>query len=259
MLAHDPRQITPQVNGTLVGQENSRCTHRMSSDVIAVLLPGLDGTGKLLRDFASRSPAGIRAQVVPYPIDEVLSYSELCVYVRERLPAAAPFVIVAESFSGPVAVTLASRPIDGLRGVVLAASFVTPPSLPVWRFLPWRTVFRFPAPVRLLRQLMAGPNRAMLHDIRAAIQGVSPHVLAARIRSTLTVDVRRELKAVTHPLLYIRAERDRVVPARCLHDILAVREDAVVESLDTLHAVLQHEPDAAWKLISGFSRRAHAD
>ena len=224
----------------------------MSSDLIAILLPGLDGTGKLFSRLVSRCPRQFRPQVISYPDDRTLDYAQLEALVRRQLPSDTPFIIVAESFSGPVAVALASGPMDNLRGVVLAASFVTAPRLGAWRFLPWRTLFRFPAPVAILRQLLTASDSTLLRDMQASIRDVSAHVLAARVRSALSVDVRRELASVTCPLLYIRAQRDRVIPSRCLRDILSVREDVAVESLDAPHPVLQHEPGAAWEAISHF-------
>jgi pimeloyl-ACP methyl ester carboxylesterase len=226
----------------------------MDDGRIAVMLPGLDGTGKLFDRVVRRCPRWIHPLVVPYPGDEILDYPQLESFVRERLPRDKPFIIVAESFSGPVAVRIASRPPANLAGVVLAASFVTPSARAVWRYLPWRTLFRFPAPVQVLRRVLLASDSALLGEMREAIRSVSPRVLAARVRSTLSIDARAELARVTCPLLYIRARRDRVVPLRCLRDILSVREDVVVESLDAPHPVLQHEPDAAWKLIDRFAR-----
>ncbi len=231
----------------------------MKRELIVVLLPGLDGTGRLFSRLVDRAPRHLQPQVVSYPCDQALSYQELEVLVHEQLPADAPYIIVGESFSGPIAVSLASRPTTNLRGVVLAASFVTPPALRLWRHLPWRVAFRFQAPSLVLRQLLTASDEALLREVRDAVRLVSPPTLATRVRSALAVDVRRELAAVQCPVLYIQALRDLVVSPRCLREIASVRGDVAVQRVDTRHLVLQLEPDASWELIDGFASRVHAD
>ena len=75
-----------------------------------VLLPGLDGTGKLFAEFLEALDLGSSAQVVPYPPDIPLGYDELETLVRAALPAHGPFIILGESFSGPLAIRIAARP-----------------------------------------------------------------------------------------------------------------------------------------------------
>src|ERR1700678_115896 len=64
-----------------------------------VLLPGLDGTGKLFVEFLMALDLGSSAQVVSYPPDIPLGYDELEPLVRAALPTRGRFVILGESFS----------------------------------------------------------------------------------------------------------------------------------------------------------------
>ena len=73
-----------------------------------VLLPGLDGTGLLFDPLLRILPSHFSSIVISYPPDEPLGYAELVPYVKSRIPANEDFVIVAESFSGPLAVEIAS-------------------------------------------------------------------------------------------------------------------------------------------------------
>lgn len=95
-----------------------------------VLLPGLDGTGTLftpLLDHLAATPV-----VASYP-PEPLSYERLLAQVARLLPDG-PFVILAESFSGPLAIRLAYRRPPGLQALVLVSSF---PRFPWGRWLRW--------------------------------------------------------------------------------------------------------------------------
>ena len=94
-----------------------------------VLLPGLDGTGKLYRWFVDKAPAGFGFSVVEYPSHRQLSYPEYAEFVLEEHAPSAPFFLVAESFSGPVAVLTAAKRPEALVGVVLCNTFVVPPAL----------------------------------------------------------------------------------------------------------------------------------
>lgn len=94
-----------------------------------LLLPGLDGTGELLRDFASRlAPLG-PVEILRYPGDRPRDYdalySELAQTHIDR-----DSVVLAESFAGPLGIALAARAAIPPRGLVLCASFAANP-------LPW--------------------------------------------------------------------------------------------------------------------------
>ena len=55
-----------------------------------VLLPGMDGTGIMLRPFVEQLPKGIDVQVVSYPEDIYLTHQQLADRVRDILPSSEP-------------------------------------------------------------------------------------------------------------------------------------------------------------------------
>ena len=68
-----------------------------------VLLPGMDGTGQLFAPFLAALGPEFRTRVVSYPVDQPLGYAELELLARAAIPARGPYVILGESFSGPIA------------------------------------------------------------------------------------------------------------------------------------------------------------
>ena len=84
-----------------------------------VLLPGLDGTGRLFKDFIAALPPTLSAVAVAYPGDRCLPYADLAAIVQSNLPTPEPFVLVAESFSTPLAIACAAKQPLGLKGLVL--------------------------------------------------------------------------------------------------------------------------------------------
>src|SRR6185369_5547099 len=91
-----------------------------------VLLPGMDGTGEMFAPLLGQQMSGIEPTVVRYP-DRAATYAQHEAVVRCELPRDRPYVLLGESFSGPVAVAIAAEQPRGLVGIVLCASFLTSP------------------------------------------------------------------------------------------------------------------------------------
>ena len=180
-----------------------------------ILLPGLDGTGELFAPLLSNLPPSLSAKVVSYPTSKVQSYAELEEVATRELPTDEPYILLGESFSGPVAVSIAARNPNGLVGLILVCSFVQCP-VPVLRYAK-RLASILPlglVPSRLIAHLAFGRFRtpALIKQLRAAVQAVAPAVVQARLRAVAEVDVRADLTRVRVPVFYLGASEDRLVP-----------------------------------------------
>lgn len=221
-----------------------------------VLLPGMNGTGKLFRPFVQALAGQFTVITAEYPGDQRVTYSALVDTVRSLLPASGPYVLVAESFSTPIAILCAAQADDNLRGLVLCAGFAHSP-VPSWLALLaplLRPAFSMPLPEMLTKHLLLGNSaRALLlGEVRNAVACVKPYVLSQRLRAIMRCDVRRELALTTLPLLYVRATQDRLVGMRSFEDIRAVRPDALLIEIEAPHLVLQREPEESAMAISAF-------
>jgi pimeloyl-[acyl-carrier protein] methyl ester esterase len=192
-----------------------------------VLLPGMDGTGMLFAGFVTALPESFETMTVRYPTDRPLSNLELEGIVRAACPVTEPFMLVAESFSTPLAIQYAASNPVNLEGLVLCAGFATSPVRGWRRLLGWLLsplVFRVPLPNLAAKLWLVGPDAppSLLATVRAAVSSVQPRVLAARLRAVLGCDVRAELCRVAAPVLYIQAKqgssRQRGVPRRASAD-----------------------------------------
>lgn len=222
-----------------------------------VLLPGLDGTGALFGPLRE-ALGGVDhvVSVVAYPHNQELDYAAL---VEGLALPEEPFVLVAESFSGPVALALAARRPPHLRGVVLVATFARPPVLGSALLLPFVGPFLFrPAlPALLLRCFLVGfgAPSSLVALVAATIRGVPPRVLAHRVRAVLAVDAEAHARVCVVPVLYLRAAHDRLVPrrsARLLRDAIPGME---LREVAGPHLLLQASPEAAAREIRAFLRR----
>ena len=213
-----------------------------------VLLPGLDGTGDLFERFLAAAPANCSPVCLALPNDRSRSYRELAAWVAQRLPAG-PLALIAESFSGPLAVLIAAGN-PQVRALVLCATFVEPP-LP--RFLarvPARLFDRVP-PSALLRAVLTGGDRALAEAIRGALANLSGALVASRVRQALTVEIDAELAQLSCPVLVLSAKRDHIMR----RSIAAKLPQSTLVELDAPHLLLQTRAREAWAEITRFLAR----
>ena len=218
---------------------------------LIIILPGMDGTGELLRALADQLALHRPVQLLAYPRDEPLSYAQLTTYVAERAPDR-PFVVLGESFSGPIAIEIAATDPRAV-GLVLASSFARPP-LPAQfaalaRFLDLRWL-----PKRIIATALMGSTAtpelaARLHQVLAAL----PHeILQFRAREVLRVDKRNRLREITCPVLCLHGRFDYLVNRRQVDEIATAQPRCQVHWLDSSHMLLATHPEAAVKAINQF-------
>lgn len=219
-----------------------------------LLLPGMDGTGRLFGPLMEELPSWLEPQAVAYPGDRPRGYTELLDSIT--LPDE-PFAIVAESFSGPLAVALAHRHSHQVLALVLAASFVRSPV----RFTPrWSAALVVPQlfthlpPAWVLRELLLGSKATSVEVqlLREVLASIAPEVLARRVQEMIRVDVSRELAALAQPLLYLQASRDRLVGPHNLSIIQQLHGSLQAARIDAPHLILQTAPAASAAAIGPF-------
>ncbi len=228
-----------------------------------LLLPGMDGTGNLFSDFLAALPAWIQSQVVRYPTQVYLSFPDLLEMVRNATPESEPFVLLAESFSAPIAVQLAADPPANLQGLVICAGFITNP---ITRFLRplllalARLLFRLPLPGFAIRRLLVGLSAApdLVERVRNAISSVSPRVLARRLRAVLACDVTTYAAKIALPVLYLQASQDRLVGPSAFHALRRLNPNVELAMVAGPHLILQREPLASANAILRFLDRLAA-
>jgi pimeloyl-[acyl-carrier protein] methyl ester esterase len=235
----------------------------MPTPLDIVLLPGFDGTGQLSRYFADALPPQLTPSVITYPLDVPESYFDLETRVRNFLPSDRAFAIVAESFSGPMAIRIAAKKPKGLVAVVLVGTFVHNPVrfVPTWmKSLVGSYLFHIPPPAWMVRQLVAGfdaPSE-LVSETLAAWCLVKPGVLAMRLREVLAVDAVDDFLAVTLPMLYVSGTQDRLLAPSTVDALQRLRPDLEVAVIAAPHFVLQMRPTEAADLIANFLARCTA-
>lgn len=233
-----------------------------STAPVLVLLPGMDGTGALFQALIAALNGRFELQVLSYPSDQPLSYKALEALVVEALPEDRPFVLLGESFSGPIAVAIAASNDPWLKGLVLCCTFVRNPRprLGAWSFL-LNLMPRIQPPIGPMSRMLLGAfsTPALRQALAHAVAQVAPRVMLARLKAVASVDVSLQLAASHVPLLYLRAGQDALVPASAAALIARLRPDAQIVSIDGPHCLLQAAPATAAQQLTQFLRSLPSD
>jgi pimeloyl-[acyl-carrier protein] methyl ester esterase len=229
-----------------------------SSFPTLVLLPGLDGTGKLFSEFVKSLGSSVDSRIVAYPKDRALGYDELEALVLAALPRDRRFILLGESFSGPIAIRIAARSPAGLVALILCGTFAKNPfpwlgwARPLAAYLPLKSLPRW---VRApLMWGSASPQSAPARTERA-MADVSPDVIRRRIGALLAVNETAALTRIHLPILVLRARHDHVISPAATRWILRAQPGAELSEVDGPHLLLQTRPTECAAIVLHFVRR----
>ena len=216
----------------------------------------MDGTGDLFAPLLRELPPEWDVQVVRYPVNFDGGYAQLTDFARALLPIDRDYVLLGESFSGPIAIQLAAETPPHLRGVILGCAFASNPRprltpyIALANLIPARLLSaRFVMKVLLGRY--ADPYLCQL--LQHAIRSVPKAALIARLQAIAAIDVRKQLSQIQVPTLYLQAGDDMLVPASITDRMRALLPAMQVDKIDGSHFLLQCAPKACAGRIALFA------
>jgi pimeloyl-ACP methyl ester carboxylesterase len=109
-------------------------------------------------------------------------------------------------------------------------------------------------PLALLSFFVLGrfSSSALRQSLAESLAMVSPSVLRARARATLSVDLSATLSHVDVPVLYLRASEDRVVPLSASQAVISLAPTTKVVEFSAPHFLLQASPSQAAATVREF-------
>lgn len=226
---------------------------------LLVLLPGMDGTGEQFQELLQFFDKDIETMIVAYPRDQPLSYLQLETLVRGHLPRDRRFVLLGESFSGPIAISLASQKPPHLAGLILCATFCRNPQPLLKHFyacvdrISPRLIPRF-----VLERVMFGShgNAQQKQSFFDSLYSVNPAVIQHRCKEVLKLNYIDQLKSIETPVLYLQGEHDYLVTRRYGSELQQHLQDFRIQAFPTAHMLLQTQPQSAARAISQFMRES---
>lgn len=219
-----------------------------------VLLPGMDGTGKLFQPLINELSES-SCLVIPLPSSGPQDYVYLVEYVKSKLPEE-ECVLVAESFSGPIGAYLAEE--DNIKGVVFVATFLTPPSkflLAMSQLLPIKFLSKLPGSGLVLQAMMFGhqASKELLNQFQNIIDQIDIKVLKNRLKTMQSLKFNGKESNV--PATYILPTKDRLVSKSKHHEFIKYFSQLQVKEMNAPHFVLQTNPNESAQIISYFISR----
>lgn len=228
-----------------------------------VFMPGIDGTGISFEPLRKALSPGIHVQVVQYPPDTLLTFEETVRYAADQVETDSSTILIAESFSGPVAVALVASGRFKPAALILCATFARSPRpllLEMILHLPLSWLLRLPIPRFLLARITEGGEESadIFLDLWKKVRPlVPPRVLIHRLKIIKELDVRDLLPKLDIPCCYIQATGDRTVPATCLDDFVHGIPCVEVIKIEGPHFILQAKPQLCVEAIEKFLETSH--
>lgn len=223
-----------------------------------ILMPGLDGTGVCFGPLTRALPPDVPRTVITYPDDEGLSLKDHADFVAARLTGENT-VLVAESFSGLVALALLHERPAHVKGVIFSATFAEP----LHPFL-IRTAASIPGAPFLAKRLPAWllnvfffhsyADRTLENMLRESLLQVGPAGLRQRAR-LIAAGYPSPDDRFAVPCLYLQAAQDRVVPASAADWFRSRFASFELVRLDAPHCLLQTRPAESAAAIMAFARK----
>jgi pimeloyl-ACP methyl ester carboxylesterase len=222
-----------------------------SEKIPILLLPGMDGTGEFLTGLSDELTSSRPVYVISYPRNEPVGYDDLARSVTECAPKE-PFVILGESFSGPIAIELAATD-PRVAGLILASSFAWHPfpsiCAPFARLLASKWM-----PAKLVQTALLGSTGApsLKAQLRKTLKELPEHIIRSRVTEVLRVDKKEQLRQITCPVLCLQGRLDRLLGKRGVKQIASAQLHCQVIWFEASHMLLETHPEAAAEAINSF-------
>lgn len=224
--------------------------------IIWTFLPGLHGTEELYGSVRERLPAGIHAEFINLPSSGKQDYHTLCEWLDNELPKGEKRILIAESFSGPLAIRLANMRPDEIVGLVLAASFCDTPLNPGFALLPLRPLFMVKPTRKALRHFLIGDDasEANVAELRAVVQSIPSSALSKRVRTILQLMERDNPQLSDLPMLILQASNDNLIPWEAQRKLEACYPEASVHWIESPHLIFQSCPNDCLERLVEFAK-----
>ena len=179
-------------------------------------MPGLDGTGKLFSPIIPLLELHFELSVVTYP--SLASFNDYVDCAQNQLPSTPGYSLLAESFSGPVAMAIMANRPDQIGPSVLCAAFARSPLIALNRManqvpagmFSIGALSDFCLEVSDVDQEDFSETQPLPVNVTEQLDGA---VLKQRISVLSRIDVSALLPQIPTPILQLQGLQDRIVSA----------------------------------------------
>lgn len=225
-------------------------------EFVWTFLPGLHGTDELFEPIRTLLPQSQKCEWINLPTKGKQDYKTLAHWLDEHLPPiqGKKRLLIAESFSGPLAMSFAALRKDEIAGIILGASFCDAPLNPGIALLPLRPLFMVKPPRKALAYFLIGDDASdtEVSEVRRIIQSIPSSTLSKRVRAVLELEAKTLPSLKEIPMLLLQAQDDNLIPWEAQQRIESRYPDARVHWIDSPHMIFQRHPEECLKKMINF-------
>lgn len=218
-----------------------------------ILLPAFDGTGQMFSNLVRVLSAQFDCVSVSYPETGPQDYLSLTEQVIASLPESEDYIVLGESFAGPIVYQLVIRDLPRCKGAVFVATYLTNPRPLVLKFLTALPAFLIslmisrPWVVKLV-SLSRDADSGVAKAIAKNFASVKPTVIKQRLKTIAGANDQPRID-VAIPSFYIQADHDGLVLPKKLKEFRQRCQHLTLRSAPGGHFVLQESPAECAKIL----------
>jgi pimeloyl-[acyl-carrier protein] methyl ester esterase len=214
-----------------------------------VLLPGLHGSRALFASFIALSPSWARCRPLALPTIGGQSFDEIADALLPELRPLEGFVLLGESFSGPIAARLAARLGQKVALLVLCNPLVET-RVRIHEGILAPIVASSWMPAWCAAMALSGGDRPIARAALDEVRSLPKNVLAQRLSAAFSATGGALASHLSPPLLSILGTSDRLVSPSRSHALLSRVPQSTVVELEGPHLIVQTRPAEVWTVIS---------
>jgi pimeloyl-ACP methyl ester carboxylesterase len=218
------------------------------------LLPGIDGTGVLFGPL--EAAIGYKARTTALSYQNEVTIEDFVESISARLPMQR-VLLLAESFSGPIALSLLAKYPGRFQAAILSTTFARSPltSFLGMGTLLSKNLFGGTTLENLLLNKFCTKSEVPGH-IQQIIHQLSEQIPSELIRKRLyildTFDVRPLLPRISAPVLYLAGLQDKLVTAALRAELFENVPRICFKGIDGPHLLLQTRAEICTNTIMNF-------
>ena len=209
----------------------------------------MDGTGKLFQPILEIIPSEHSVTVCSLVQKVGFSYNQQAIEINRTLKD--KVIVLAESYSGMIALELAQIAPEKIQSIIFVASFLSPPSKisKLGHLVP-----------KILLTPAKNPNVLMLKFLFGKYLTSTLATLFQKTMDLIDIDVMQfrlkqiaKIKPISFscniPALYLAATSDNLVSKEVIKNVNSIFTQLNVEKVDGTHFLLQTNPKASWRAM----------
>jgi len=229
-----------------------------------VLLPGFDGTGKLFDGLINE--LGNNFNIVAINYCEEVTIEAYLTCINEKIGQNKQVILLAESFSGPIALHFITNHSDKIKCCIFSTSFSKTPFLSLCKaavFLP-DIFFQSTALQKIAIKYYCYGKYFTNHlgeRTLKAINSISANTVKKRLKLLCTQQSHKLIKDKNHnifmPCLYLQASEDKIVRKSLASDLCNALPNVNKVTINGPHLLLQTKPKECASAILDFVNKAN--